>query len=339
MSYSCHYPIIVNLSASGVQEGEPIEYTIYKGSTLVYKGRVYTQSSDQTSVEIDISDICREYLNVFYENIIFLSPGVFNVQSLPTIDNISSMDTFSVRNEEGGIISEFQVMYNYNTDYISEYPNIGGINEPVLLEADTRQLITLTGYNNERENTFSYQINDNAPVTIPGELVNAFQVAILKINSFSLSEGDKLTVTANGQSHTYTIVPECRNRFALYYVNKNGGLDSILCRGKHVESFNSSRTDVRLYDNRLSRQDFQNKRIYQNIDKKYQLNTSLIDDESAKKIDHLIYSPKVWIHDLEKDTITSCLIDDNAYSVKSFRNDRLVTYQFSVTESQQYIRR
>lgn len=339
MIYSCAYPILVNLSTTGITEGDPITYTIYKDNSKVYQGRVFPESSNQNTIQIDISPVCRETLGVFYETIAF-DNTITNVKPLPALNNISSIGVFEVRNEGGtSVIDTRTVFYNYNTDYISEYSDIGYLNEPILQDADPRQYLTLTAYNTTGANTFSYQINRNTAINVPGTFVKAFEVFALDLSQLSLSPHDTLTITANGESFVYHITYECRNRFVLYYVNKYGGLDSLLCQGKRVESFSATRTDVRLYDNRLSRKDFQATRINQDIDKSYQLNTGLLDDEGASRIDNLIYSPKVWIQDLDKGTITSCLIDDNNYSVKTFRNDRLITYQINVTESQQYIRK
>lgn len=203
----------------------------------------------------------------------------------------------------------FTVCYGYNTDYILDIPAGTNLNHPATGYVDPRQLIGTSTMSNS-----GISVAHSRPTGSVGT-----------------------TIIIGGNE--FTIVPECRNRYALYYVNKDGGIDYLLVHGKTTDRWDTTRIDARLYNDRTNRRTFENTRIYQDVTKSYTLNTSYINDDQAANIDHLIYSPKVWIHDLDNNTITACLIEDSAYTIKSFRNDTLVAYDINVSESQLYRRR
>lgn len=216
----------------------------------------------------------------------------------------NSVKTFNV--SPGGA---FTVAYGYNTDYILEIASGTNINHPTTDYVDPRQLI------------------GTSTLTDSG-------ISVSQSNP-SGAVGSKITVG----EYEFEIVQECKNRYALYYVNKDGGIDYLLCHGRVNDRWSTSRIDARLYNDRTRRETFENTRIYQDVTKQYTLNTGVISDKRANNIDHLIYSPKIWIHDLENNTITACLVDDQNYSVKTFRNDTLVSYEINISESQYYRRR
>lgn len=328
------YPIRHTFTAVNGQE---VVYSIQVDGTQVYTGRVFPYSATDTDLTIDISEVCREYLDTFYGKFDF--SGTIQA-AVPEDGLFSTVKVFTVSsdfNPGDGADRTYTVGYNYNTDYISDLPDAGNLNFPVSTEIDPRQRIWICGYNMAGATAFQYRKNNAAftTVNVTSGRYNAFSP---DPDALDLREGDTVDVNQGGQSFRFDVVAGCRNRFALYYVNKAGGMDSLLCSGKAVESTSPSRTDVTLYDDRLDRRDWQQKRIYAEIDKQYQLNTGLLDDEGASRIDHLVNSPKVFIHDLEKDTVTSCLVTDTSYTVKTFRNDRRVQYTLNVKESQKQIR-
>lgn len=292
MALSCNYPIIqgITLGTSGYQD-----FTISTDGRTIYSGRVYGKGNEST-VDIDISSICREYLDPKYEQL--------NLGGALSVTVPDSVKTFVV--SPGG---SFTVMYDYNTDYVTDIPTGTNLNAYIGSDIDKRMMIG---------------------------------TSVLGASGITLTQAATTgavgsTVTVGG--HRFKVLEDCRSRFALYYVNKFGGLDYLLTSGKrYVESWNPQRTDAKLYDNRGDRMDFQQTRVYQEIDHQFRLNTYWIEDEFADRIDHLIYSPKVWIHDLDKNTVTSCLITDAGYNAKNQRQDNLISYRINVKESQKQLR-
>lgn len=223
-------------------------------------------------------------------------------------DNLAGLSDTSVKDfsVDG---TAYQVCYNYNTDYILDISEGEVLNYPTTYDVDPRMylgrsVLTASGISA----THSKRTGN------PG--------TIITIDDFK-----------------YRLVSPCRNRYALYYVNKAGGLDYLLCSGKVLDKFNTRRTEVVFNTDRADRKTFANKRIYQQVSKRYELNTGMLPDDRAYNIDNLIYSPKVWIHDLENDTITACNVDDTAYTIKNYRNDRIANYTINVTEAKTFKRR
>lgn len=302
MAYSCNYPILHPLSVPG---GGFTNYTISFGRKDIYTGRVYSKEEGGGTVQVDISPVCREYLDTNYEALLGAVPGPISGAVPDNTDKgTTCVGTFTV----GG--SSYVVKYDYNTDFLSTVPDSGSLNDPFCTDVDGRQYIPNCTYS-----------------------PTGFNIAAT--TNQSASPGTKLTVGGV----TYTVVQPCQNRFVLYYVNKKGGLDAVLCKGRYVQNWSPERTDARLWNDRGNRLDFEQTRVFQRIDRQVTLNTGLINTDLAEKIDNLIYSPKVFIHDLDADTITSCLITDSSYSAKRRRYEQVVQYEFQIKESQQQQRK
>lgn len=337
MVYNCGYPVNHTFLTNGVGS---ISYDILIGTQIVYSGEILPFDPTATTVTIDISAVCRAYLETFYEDINFagITSALVPVHGLK-----STVITFlvsSVNNTAGDDVTQvpYTVIYDYNTDYIITRDDVGNRNNPLLLEADPRQYLFIGGYAATGSTSYSWAKNSGAGTTF-NSLGTRYQVLAVRLNSEGVNaqEGDTITLAQSGglARFEYKVIKPCRNRFALYYVNKMGGLDSLLCSGRYIKRWNPDRTDVRLYDDRTSRRDFQQTRLYQEIAHRWELNTGWLDDDKAENIDELINTPKCWIHDLEQDTITSCLIVNTGYDATRFNlNDIPAQYTINVEESQ-----
>lgn len=325
--YSCGYPVHHTFPVTDL---EPIDYTILIGSEEIYSGRVYPTVLE--NLVIDISDVLEQYLEVYYESLPSVYPLLTNV---PSADNRSSIHTFTVRDSISEVDQNYTVMYNYNTDYISLYPDSGSLNEPLSLELDPRQKVNVSGYNISGTSTFSYRINNGSPISsvISSQVFQNYQI---DLEPFSLVPGDSFTMSYGSKDYVFEIIRPCNNRFVLHYVNKLGGLDNLLCSGRSTQTYSSKSSDVVLHNDRLGRLDFEQTRLKNRIQKKYKLVTGWMKDDAD--MDSLVFSPKIWIENLEKKTITSCLISNTEITIKNHRTDGFVTYELSVTESQKYKR-
>lgn len=289
MAYTCGYPINHEIS---VDETGTSDYEITLDGDIIYTARVHTLDSGSGTVEVDISPICREFLETSFED-------------FPTLAGTStkSVRTFSV---DG---ADYDVCYNYNTDYIFEIDYGTNLNTPITELVDPRQYLGTS-------------ILTSGGITV----------------SHSRAGGAAGAQIQKGL-HKYVVVAPCNNHYALYYVNKNGGIDYLLCAGKATEKTAADRTEHRMYTNMDQRLSFANYRTVQFMSKKYELNTGWISDARAQNIDNLIYSPKVWIHNLNADTITACNVDESSFTVKKHKYDKTVSYTINVTESKKYIRK
>lgn len=288
--YCSGYPIIHTVNTDSTGKGE---YKIELDGDEIYSGVVYSKDNNAGSVEVDLSPIFRQFLDVNLEDFANLSG---------TADK--AVKTFSV---DG---ASYEVCYNYNTEYILEMNAGDNLNLPVAVYVDPRQYIGTSVLGSG-----GIIVSHSKPVGSPGA-----------------------KITLGG--YEYIISNPCRNRFAIYYVNNIGGLDYLLAAGRTIEKYSSEKIDGKLYADMSNRLAFSSTRINQFITRGYQLNTGLIlSDERMSRINNLTHSPKIWVHDLEKDTITACLCSDSSVTVRNYRNDKIVGYDINLVESKQYIRK
>ncbi|MCC8187331.1 MAG: lytic polysaccharide monooxygenase auxiliary activity family 9 protein [Bacteroides sp.] len=339
MVYSCNYPILHTFNA---EEGDLINYTILIGDTDIYRGKIFPYSSADETVKIDISEVCREYVETFYEKLTWSGLITGNV---PSDGLVSTALTFTIESEQNlsGENEHYTVVYDYNDNYSSNLDEIRGLNAPIDTRVDPRQRIWITGVNlTGASQNYGYRITSNTLSNYP-VAGSVYQVLSVDLSTLTLKAGDTIdlvmgTLASPVETYSYTVVGSCHNRYVLYYVNKYGGMDSLLCTGRAIRSWSPARTDVKLYGDRSHSLSWKQKRISQEIDRQYELNTGLLTQEGAARIDHLIYSPKVFIHDLTNDRIATCLVTDTGYSEKQ-RPYALPQYTFSVRESQKHFRR
>jgi hypothetical protein len=324
------YPIYHAFNNPGA--GSTIYYDISLGQTTLYSGKIVTFNNDAT-VQIDIAPIVRGYLHASYTDLIWQKVNPAQVSNAALI--------FRVTSAESGEDATYTVIYNYNTEYQSIISSSGKSYDPFCFEVDARQLITACVYDISSATVEAQVVlirtGERIKLSIPGGSICYFPFNLRDFTT-PLIPGDTVVLELVWGYYRYTVVPQCANRFALYYVNKVGGLDSLLCTGKIVESWEPERTDVQLYNDRSSRRGWEQKRIFQEIKHQWQLNTGFIKPEYLDRIDNLIYSPEVFLHDLEKDTITTVLITDSSYNVKNRQNGDKPFYSITVVDSRKQIR-
>lgn len=336
MVYSCNYPIWVTFDIS---DNASVSYNIQVNGNSVYNGTISAFDTSITSVRIDISNICREYLETFYEDII--QNDFSNTVIVPVHGNVgTSINVIVYGNEPDIPVFSGTVVYDYNTDYISELNDVRYLNNPITGFVDVRQKIPVSASSVNSSGNFEYYRNGTLISSPAIPTTTQHTLYWVDVERLGVQVGDTLRFgIAGGEYSEYTVVESCPHRFVLYYVNKAGGLDAILCGGRYIESWNPDRTDVRIYADRGNRTSFGQKRINAEIDHQWQLNTLFIKKENLDKIDELIYSPKVFIHDLDKDTITSCIITDTQYQVKYTPRYDVPFYTINVKESIKQLRR
>lgn len=324
---SPNYPIIHTFSGGSV--ATPMPYSILIGTTVIYTGKVY--SPDGSEVSVDIAPITREYLEVFAEDLPLKSEFT---SGFPSNNLIASRNTFTVQSDFGS--AAYDVGYNYNKEWVSELGDSLNLNLPIQTDIDPRQFIGLSAFG---MTTFEYSINDGPSQVISVTSPSAYASFQRRVSSLSSTPGDKITLSNNGVSHNFKVVPECSNTYSLIYVNSLGGLDYLLVRGKASRSYSVARYDSRDYMMNSDSLQFEQRRIHSDIHQHYDLNTGMILPLGLKNISELIYSPKVWIHDIESDDIRAVIVDTNSVSELTERWDRPHSYSFRVQDSKIYTRK
>lgn len=327
MALNCGYGIIWDIPNN--PDGST-KYEITLEGETIYKGRIYFKN-DTDSESVDLAPIFREYLDTLYNEIEF---GAGTIE-LPANGLYSSYHTFTVT-PENGASTTFDVVYNYNSNYELESDGNTIMNYPVLLHVDPRQYLFLSGLTGANL-SYTTSKGGSGSGSPSGTGINLFTIDLKTLN---LEVGDTITLSANGNEYEYNILSYCRNRYALYYVNEYGGLDSLLCLPNTVDTYTGDNIEVRLQNDNNYRQDFHQQRLQTLVHKRYNVITGYIDDDGARNIQHLIYSPKVFIHNLDENTITSCIVTNTSITtgLKRFNGNRF-TYSFTVEESQLYLRK
>lgn len=330
MVYNCGYPIWHPISS----QSQPYQdYSILIGADIVFTGRIYFKSTDAQIEQIDISPVAREYCDVLYETADFTNPGVYN---LPTEGNTGSIITIIVTDDSGS--TSYNVKYDYNTMYTQQSPDTGVLREPITLDVDPRQLLIVSGYSQGGSITYSAAGSNGSAASGSGAS-GAISGLVFDMASYAFSPGDTVDMTANGDTETYTVRRACKNNFAVYYVNKYGGMESLMCTGRYTESWNRDKTDVRLYNDRISPLDFEQQTINSDLDHLLTLNTGFVPKGRERYIDNLINTTKLWVHDFEIDLIYSAKISTSNFSHRQYEFNRPVSYEFTVVESQKQLRR
>lgn len=340
--YSCNIPIRYTCQLQS--KDTIIKYTIYAspdGTTFetIHTGAIYP-FSDSEVAQINIAPICRQYLTTWYE---VYAPDSLLIAFLPVMDKQGPMMTFRIEVEQidsSGNPSmdtqDYIVKYDYNTDYVSVLPDAGELNDLIEMKAVRGQWLPICNYTSA---SATISVNGTggtaSPVTGTGFAIWNGMVPLNASSAYTQS-------TIGGTTYprkNYSVTMPCQNQYVLYYVNKKGGLDWLLVRGEPVISYEAERIDFRSLRQRENRIDFENSYIRQNISKRYQLTTNMLNTEQSDKLDNVFFSPKMWLLRVSDQTMNSVIMVDTSLTRKTYPRDKDLTYTFTVQESQLQLRK
>lgn len=116
----------------------------------------------------------------------------------------------------------------------------------------------------------------------------------------------------------YAVINECK-RYALYYRNAYGGMDSLLLDGVQKGETYARSTITRNVDNSV-----QGARAIQNyrngVVEGWELRLNALTDEAASRMHHLVGSAEVYLCDLIADTLTPLVLTDSECVARTFAN-------------------
>lgn len=195
-------------------------------------------------------------------------------------------------------------------------------------QIDTYTMTGTTVYNYVRRlDTISY----------PGEFTYAYSYDFFVDFTISnlpnqLVYGDIYALEINGR--TYYITNTCY-KYCLYYLNNLGGLDSLLFRGRELQSDKLSRLSYK--SNYVAQStDFYKKDYLTKINESWSLNTSFLTDLESGKMIQVMASNRLYLHDFDNDIIIPVNITNSSCDHKTYKNQgrKMATYEITVEASQ-----
>lgn len=203
----------------------------------------------------------------------------------------------------------------------------------VIVKLDNSQIYT---YNMTGSTVYNYVVKlDN--LVYPGEFSYAYSYDFfVDATQESLAEnfyyGRIYKLEINGR--TFYITNTCY-KYALYYLNNVGGWDSLLFRGREIQSDKLSRLSYK--SNYVSQSiNFYKKDYLTKINETWSLNTSFLTDLESGKMIQLMASNRLYLHDLNANKIIPVNITNSTCDHKTYKNQgrKMATYDITVEASQ-----
>lgn len=132
----------------------------------------------------------------------------------------------------------------------------------------------------------------------------------------------------------YYIANTCYN-YCLFYLNEFGGWDYMLFAGRELQTDKLSRLSYK--KNYVAQStDFHKVDYLTTIDETWSLNTSWLSDIQSEKMLSLLASNRLYLQDLNKQTITPVNITNSSFEHKNYKNQgrKAYTYTIEVSASQ-----
>lgn len=323
--------------------GDYLNYKIYDDNNVIYAGTTIVKPNE-TNINLNINRIVAPYLN---------SKLIIN-DSWGFIDDYSKKFTIKEVTQSGNEyeIGKFRFYNNYNYGNInSDIPTVF-LNNPIKYEkttagdikikVDKRQFFILTAFNTSSEEitlTTQYIDKYNSINQDHIGLDNSTMYFDMGRSYFDTAQFVRYFTNKDIKSMIFVGVDTCYN-YCLYYLNSNGGWDSLLVEGnvKKSDNIKSSYYTTNV-DNTTN--EFGKTKYINVIDTYYTLHTDWFNDDEQERFANLIESTEVYLHNLNTDKILPVNITNNTFEYKTFTNNGKKKWYntIEVEVAQQRIRR
>ena len=281
----------------------------YKEDVLLFKGRAYiAPNSDR--VNININKICQNYMSE--------APNIFT----DAVGYYHSYNEFKLKNSYGTLLHTYRFVNDWSYDTLT----LGLKSNPIVPHIGDGQKLFFSAFATDRkefkwgmryyDGTADY---DNMEV-----LTDDFETVVVApsredgVNTFYF--GDK----------SFTVLPRCRCKYVLYYMNPYGGYDWFPITGR-VTRKDKIETFVYTKNYNNTTVDFGKNRYLANISITYNLNTGWLTQEQSDRMWEVLESNTVWLHNLEEDKIYPVVITDtNIEHKQKFGKKRRLSYSINV---------
>lgn len=334
------YPVIVDV---GSDDGAV--YSIFIDDDLIFTGR----SVDRL---VDIAPILRDYINS--ERIIIdwpataglsgtteqLSAGIAIITGVQDTNRSARIyvdidseivtdptDGDHVVLDIGDEANNLHVANDYNEDCQTDFAGYPYItSEFVRNEVDRRQILFLGANTTQASMTFA--------VTINGDTANGYvktfnnPSVILRTTLGIPEESAAVAFTVSNDPHgvwdrrDLALLKCSRSRYALYAVNRRGGVTHLLMEGVPLQSYSRTDWDITTNYDRLSQTGRGVRRMATTVTRKWRLNTGLLTEDESAMIDDIVLSPRIVLHDLEAGRLFAVNSSDKNIERRTRRSNR-----------------
>lgn len=127
-------------------------------------------------------------------------------------------------------------------------------------------------------------------------------------------------------STIYTQAPEdCQKRYVLYYNNLYAGWDALLFSGKYTRSEKLNRSTAKYATLNTSGQHY-SRQWNINITESWKLKSYYLNEDECKRMENVLTSNLVFLHDLDSDIIYPVNVTDTSYTEKNRYDKRRQRY-------------
>lgn len=308
------------------------DYTSYRVAdgegNIIYNGRAYFNADGE--VKIKFNNVFENYIN---ETIDLKKDG---------LQGNNGYSTFGVQrwNDEydGWLNIKEYMVYNdwsYNTDRMPS----GLISQSHILSTtlDPRQMFIQTYFNSNNDATTEVHLFGSS-ATSSRPIFDNFNVDD-EIASYVLKAGRAIHLeTYVGDDETnkieYNVELTCKP-YALYWLNKYGGYDSMLLNKTTKQTDRLTNFDyTREIDNNTD--EFEKTQYLKEIRQTWSIKTDILNDRQSEIVAEIAHSPQVYLHILDEDKIVPVNVTDSSVEHKQWRNNqrKRIVYTFTVEDSQ-----
>lgn len=209
---------------------------------------------------------------------------------------------------------------SYDTQmYVANYKR----SKPIEMILDDRQRFMFTVYNSGNTIGTIYVHNENAQNIWTFNPASygyvTYQLDLSANASMSLSQELYFNMYGVKEELVWKVKRTC-NRYALYYVNRLGGWDTVLMNGKSVQTEDAQASQFKQWSiygsTTFGRKDYRKQ-----LTQSWELTKTNLTDAQAAAMNQIAFSNHIYLHDLETGLILPVNYVDNTFEWKKTRNN------------------
>lgn len=298
-----------------------IDYRIDCENEVVYQGRCY-KAPKENAIEFNINKVCASYIeNV---DLVFINGETQEGEMWS-----KQFDIYDITDGAETLLKSLVFINDYSYAYRRVLSGNMTLNEPINNKLPYGAWIPFSFFNADPKPNSTVNINDAGGTTNTITVLNHNQYNVCKTmeNNWYECLGVR-----------YELSKDCAD-YVLYYANAYGGWDALAFYGKCQKSVDYQRYSYdKSFSNRLMTNYETNS--YKTLFKTYyELNTGWLTDVQSDRIEHLVGSNRVYLHDMRTDEIKAVVVENADVQVQKFLfTGKANNYTITVRESQERIR-